>query len=116
MRQSIEKRRAEKAQDPSRPPASTDQWTRKAAYEFTGCISHVEVTEHSETGTVSRIIGILTHNEECVSAELKRRPAIHLHEHVYEVAIEQLLGGARFGLNNMCNHRLLIPVILAYQR
>ncbi len=69
---------------------------RKVAYEFTGCLAHVEVTEHKDTGAVSRIIGILTHNDACNSAELKRMPAIPLHEHVYEIALEQLRQGARF--------------------
>ncbi len=95
MRQHNEKRRAEKTQDESRRAVGQQDWNRKTAYEFTGCLAHVEVTEHKEMGVVSRVIGVLAHNEACKSAELKRRPAIPLHDHVYEIAIEQLRAGAR---------------------
>ncbi len=95
-RQDIEKRRADKPQDGGQPAFGAQEWNRKVAYEFTGCLAHVEVTEHKDTGAVSRIIGILTHNDACNSAELKRMPAIPLHEHVYEIALEQLRQGARF--------------------
>jgi len=95
VRQSKEKQREEATPNPSRPVASTEEWHRKTAYEFTGCIAHIEVTEHSETSAVSRIMGIIEHNPACALAELKRRPPISLHDHVYEIAIEQLHAGAR---------------------
>ena len=36
------------------------------------------------------------HNEGCREAVLIQLPAIPLHEHVYEVALNQLEGGARY--------------------
>ncbi|KZT18813.1 hypothetical protein NEOLEDRAFT_1173364 [Neolentinus lepideus HHB14362 ss-1] len=68
---------------------------RHNPYDFTGCLAHVEITECDSDGAVSRIMGYLCHNDECKSSVLKRIPAIPLHLHVYEVALEQLKSGAR---------------------
>lgn len=41
-------------------------------------------------------MGYFLHNEGCREAVLIQLPAIPLHEHVYEVALNQLEGGARY--------------------
>jgi hypothetical protein len=74
------------------------QWTRRVPYDFTGCLAHVEITERLSDGEITRIIGCFTHNSECNNSLLKRIPAVPLHEHVYEIAIEQLRNGATFVL------------------
>lgn len=68
---------------------------RRVPYKFTGCLAHVEITERESDGEVSRITGNFNHNKSCQSALLDRLPAIPLHEHVFEVAIEQLESGAK---------------------
>lgn len=72
---------------------------RRAAYLYTGCLAHVDITYHSSPSCeeilgVKRIVGVLEHNEECRTAKLVRSPSIPLHEHVVEVAIRQLRNGA----------------------
>ncbi len=67
---------------------------RRVAYDFTGCLAHVEVTREMDTGNTLRIFGIFDHNDECLSAKLRRIPAIPLHEDVYAVALSQLRNGA----------------------
>jgi len=41
-------------------------------------------------------MGYFLHNEGCNEAVLTQLPAIPLHEHVYEVALDQLEVGARY--------------------
>ena len=94
-RQDLERGRAAKRPDSKKQPSSSQEWHRKAAYAFTGCLAHVDVTEHDKSGAVNRIVGIIEHNEKCMAAELIHKPAIPLHDHVYEVAIDQLRSGAR---------------------
>lgn len=65
-------------------------------YDFTGCLAHVEITERVSDGKVTRIAGHFSHNSKCTNSVLKRLPAVPLHEHVYEVALEQLESGAKF--------------------
>ncbi|KIJ32755.1 hypothetical protein M422DRAFT_265387 [Sphaerobolus stellatus SS14] len=43
---------------------------------------------------ILRIAGIVSHNEECCKEIMQRLPAIPLHEHVWQIAIEQLEQGA----------------------
>lgn len=71
-------------------------WQRRVPYPHTGCLAHVEVTECIGDGCVTCIAGILDHNEGCRMALLEWLPAIPLHEHVYEVALNQLANGARY--------------------
>ena len=59
------------------------------------CTAHVEVTEQSSNGEITQIIGSFSHNSGCQSAVLKCLPAVPLHEHVYEIALEQMEAGAR---------------------
>lgn len=93
----MERSRASSAKAPAskKQPSTSHEWHRKAAYAFTGCLAHVDITEHNESGAINRVVGIIEHNEMCVAAELIHRPAVPLHDHVYEVAIEQLRSGAR---------------------
>ncbi len=72
------------------------QWQRKAAYDFTGCLAHVDVTYNDTESLILRIVGYLQHNEACLQATMKRFPSIPLHEHVYEVALRQLRHGAGY--------------------
>ncbi|KAJ3891391.1 hypothetical protein GG344DRAFT_76921 [Lentinula edodes] len=67
---------------------------RRVPYPFTGCLAHIEVTERIGDKAISRIAGISEHNSSCETAVLERVPSIPLHEHVYEVALEQLQNGA----------------------
>ena len=71
-------------------------WRRRVPYKYTGCLAHVEITERSSNGEISRVMGYFLHNEGCREAVLIQLPAIPLHEHVYEVALNQLEGGARY--------------------
>ncbi|KAE9389767.1 hypothetical protein BT96DRAFT_834462, partial [Gymnopus androsaceus JB14] len=70
-----------------------EDWRRRVPFPFTGCLAHVEVFEGAN-GSISRITGITEHNTACSSAVLERLPPVPLHEHVYEVALEQLRNGA----------------------
>lgn len=70
-------------------------WKRRAAYNFTGCLAHADVTYSGGHGTVVRIIGYFHHNEGCQGASLVRYPRVPIHPHVYEVALSQLRCGAR---------------------
>ena len=74
---------------------STDDWKRAAPYNFTACLAHADITYHASEGHILRVMGVLEHNVECVDARLVRKPAVPLHEHVIEVALEQLRAGAR---------------------
>lgn len=69
---------------------------QQVTYDFTGCLAHVEITERVSDGTITRIAGHLGHNDKCTNSVLKHLPAVPLHEHVYEVALEQLESGANF--------------------
>lgn len=71
-----------------------EDWERSTPYPFTGCLAHVEIIEHDD-GCITWIAGVLDHNEGCKKAVLERRPHIPLHEHVYEIALEQLRNGSR---------------------
>ncbi|KAF8222993.1 hypothetical protein L208DRAFT_1381646 [Tricholoma matsutake] len=79
--------------------AETKQWTQRNAYDFTGCLTHIKITERLSDGEITRIIGHFMHNDLCEKAVLKRLPAIPLHEHVYEVALAQLEDGAKCMIN-----------------
>ncbi|KAF9060370.1 hypothetical protein BDP27DRAFT_1370605 [Rhodocollybia butyracea] len=70
-----------------------EDWERSTPYPFTSCLAHVEIIEH-DGSSISWIVGILDHNAACQNAVLERRPPVPLHEHVYEVALEQLCNGA----------------------
>ncbi|KAJ3718180.1 hypothetical protein C8R42DRAFT_550444, partial [Lentinula raphanica] len=71
----------------------SEDWRRRTPYPFKGCIAHVEVIE-KDNGLVTWIAGFFEHNEACQAAFLERCPPIPLHEHVYEVALQQLQSGA----------------------
>ncbi|KAJ3925474.1 MAG: hypothetical protein NXY57DRAFT_880635, partial [Lentinula lateritia] len=71
-----------------------ENWQCRVPYPFTGCLAHIEVTERVGNGAISRIAGFPEHNGPCQTAVLERVPQIPLHEHVYEVALEQLRCGA----------------------
>ena len=76
---------------------STEQsWSRHAAYDFTGCCAHADITYVQATGIITRVIGFFEHNESCKNGVLVRFPAVPLHEHVFEVALAQLAQGARY--------------------
>lgn len=73
----------------------SENWKRRVPYPFTGCLAHIEVTERVSDGAISRIAGIPEHNEPCKVAVLERVPPVPLHDHVYEVALQQLQSGSR---------------------
>lgn len=77
--------------------SSTKDWERRAPFDFTGCLAHIDVTYvGSNPRIVTRVIGYGIHNQQCIEAKLKRFPSIPLHPHVREVALRQLRQGARF--------------------
>ena len=67
-------------------------WRRHAAYDFTGCLAHADVTylDKPETRVIIRVFGCFDHNEDCQTSHLVRYPPIPIHEHVIEVALRQL--------------------------
>ena len=67
-------------------------WRRHAAYDFTGCLAHADVTylDKPETRVIIRVFGCFDHNEDCQTSYLVRYPPIPIHEHVIEVALRQL--------------------------
>ena len=77
-------------------PVPTKDRERRFPFNFTGCLAHVEITELQSNGQISRIAGYLIHNEGCKISFLKQLPAVPLHDHVYEVALDQLEKGARW--------------------
>ena len=77
-------------------PVPTKDTERRVPFDFTACLAHVEITELQSNGQISRIAGYLVHNEGCKSSVLKRLPTVPLHDHVYEVALDQLEKGARW--------------------
>ncbi|KAF8814447.1 hypothetical protein BYT27DRAFT_7250030 [Phlegmacium glaucopus] len=80
---------------------------RRVPFEFMACLAHVEITEHMSNGEVSRIVGHFTHNEGCKSALLKWLPAVPLHDHVYEIALDQLENGANITAIQRRNHEMM---------
>lgn len=76
--------------------ASSALGSRRNPYAYTGCLAHVELTERDSDGQVTRIVGVLEHNEECLKSVMTRPPAVPLHPHVYEIALTQLRSGARY--------------------
>ena len=77
---------------------------RHIPFAFTACLAHVEITELESNGEISKVGGYFVHNPQCQETVLGRLPAIPLHEHVYEVALQQLEDGARFVI---CPFRLI---------
>ncbi|HEV7736020.1 MAG TPA: hypothetical protein VGO47_01425 [Chlamydiales bacterium] len=59
-------------------------------YDFTACLAHVDLTFDGLTDTILRITGILNHNIQCQEQVMKRLPAVPLHPHVWEIALQQL--------------------------
>ena len=76
-------------------PVPTKDSEHHVPFNFTGCLAHVEITELRSNGQISRIAGYVVHNEGCKSLLLKQLPAVPLHDHIYEVALDQLEKGAR---------------------
>ena len=64
-------------------------------YDFTGCLARLDITYQLETFAILRIVGCTTHNEACTKAVMKHLPAIPLHDHVWQIALDQLIDGAR---------------------
>ncbi|KAJ7501990.1 hypothetical protein B0H11DRAFT_1799451, partial [Mycena galericulata] len=86
---------------------SATPWTRQNPFDFTGCLAHAELTEFEEDCTVKAIVGHLEHNSACQAARMKRLPAVPLHPHVYEIALDQLKSGASITSIQMKNIDML---------
>ena len=91
-----------KVQDPpeyeqatSTPSTPTKAAQRRAAYHFTGCLAHADITYAGGHRLIVRVIGYFEHNLACQNASLVRFPRIPIHPHVFELAIKQLRCGAR---------------------
>lgn len=69
-------------------------WRRRAPFDFTECLAHIDVTYILEPLQVLRIRGVLEHNDKCKAASVSRLPAVPLHPEVYGRAVRQLLDGA----------------------
>jgi hypothetical protein len=68
---------------------------RRIPFAFTACLAHVEITELESNGEISRVVGYFVHNPQCQETVLGSLPAVPLHEHVYEVALQQMEDGGR---------------------
>ncbi|KAL0061006.1 hypothetical protein AAF712_012179 [Marasmius tenuissimus] len=79
--------------------SSDKKWERRVPYAFTGCLAHVEVVENTNTGKVERVWGIFEHNEPFSKSVLQQLPAVPVHEHVWEVALDQMAQNARYVLS-----------------
>ena len=77
-------------------PVPTKDTKCRVPIDFTACLAHVEITELQSNGQISWIAGYLVHNEGYKSSVLKWLPTVPLHDHVYEVALDQLEKGARW--------------------
>ena len=64
-------------------------------YDFTGCLAHIDLTYRPDSQQIIRIAGVLEHNDECKATYMTRLPPIPLHDHVWQIALEQLHDGAR---------------------
>ncbi|KAJ7765172.1 hypothetical protein B0H16DRAFT_1231414, partial [Mycena metata] len=80
---------------------------RQNPFDFTGCLAHVELTEFEPDGEVKAIVGHLKHNPACCTSPMKRLPAVPLHSHVYEIALDQLQSGASVNAIQMKNIEML---------
>lgn len=89
------KARRERDKKTKGDPVPTKDIERRVPFDFTACLAYVEITELQSNGQISRIAGYLVHNEGCKNSLLKRLPAVPLHDHVYELALDQLEKGAR---------------------
>ena len=75
--------------------ARDSEWQRKTPYDFTGCLAHMDITYCLSSLDILRITGIMTHNTACKAQHMTRLPPVPLHDHVWEVALQQLNDGAR---------------------
>lgn len=66
------------------------EWSRRAAYDFTACLAHVEVTFSEGKNEINRIAGYPYHNVTFEATTMSCFPQIPLHPHVVEVALNQL--------------------------
>lgn len=73
---------------------SEKAWSRKAPYDFTGCLAHLDITLSLNDHIIQRITGITNHNLACQDEIMKRLPAIPLHPYIWQIALEQLNAGA----------------------
>jgi hypothetical protein len=53
-----------------------------------------EITYRTSDRAIFRIQGLPQHNTKCSESEMKHRPAVPLHPHVYNVALKQLQDSA----------------------
>ncbi|KAF8521299.1 hypothetical protein JB92DRAFT_3094470, partial [Gautieria morchelliformis] len=75
-------------------PINEKLWLRKTPYDHTGCLAHLDITYRMSDYHVRRITGVLSHNDSCLVRKMMRLPAIPLHDHVWQVALQQMMGGA----------------------
>ncbi|KAK7684406.1 hypothetical protein QCA50_012353 [Cerrena zonata] len=84
--------------DPSPSPsssASASEWRRRAAYDFTGCLVHADITYLDiQPRVITRVVGFFEHNDACQGSRLVRYPPVPIDDHVIEVALRQLRQGA----------------------
>ena len=66
---------------------------RKAPYDFTGCLAHLDLTYSIDSFIILRIVGILEHNSDCEKQEMQHLPAVPLHSHVWQIALQQINNG-----------------------
>lgn len=109
------KRKRKNEQQNANADSGCGNASRRAAYDYTGCLAHADVTyKYSDDGTtlICRLVGYLEHNESCRAAKLVRIPAVPLHTHVAEVAVHQLGNGAGYVLSlSLLSHLryILVP-------
>ncbi|KAF8531841.1 hypothetical protein JB92DRAFT_3092071 [Gautieria morchelliformis] len=75
-------------------PINEKPWLQKTPYDHTGCLAHLDLTYRMSDYHVQRITGVLSHNDSCLDRKMMRLPAIPLHDHVWQVALQQMMGGS----------------------
>ncbi|KAF8588409.1 hypothetical protein K439DRAFT_1335462 [Ramaria rubella] len=76
--------------------ASAKEWQWKGPWDFIGCLAHLDITYCTLDYTVQQMTGVLPHNEACCQQNMKCLPAVPLHDHIWQVTLQQLNDGASY--------------------
>ncbi|KAF8960687.1 hypothetical protein BDZ97DRAFT_1760510 [Flammula alnicola] len=98
MKCARQKAQESRSKGPAGRPKSSNEsmepWKRRAPYNFSGCLAHIDITFCERDNSIQRITGYLEHDSQCSQTLMSRVPAIPIHPHVIEVALAQLAEGA----------------------
>lgn len=85
----------------SEKPYHKDWSKQKIPYDFTGCLTHLDITYTTDSFKILCITGILGHNEACEKQDMQCLPPVPLHRDVWQHAIELLAAGASYAFSFM---------------